>query len=147
MTESGLATFRIEKERWIRFQQLAKDSNTNASKLIIGFIDACLDSRIDVNDYTIVETKSETSSSDIDKYLDKYLDAYIDKYLERRIDVLMENNLSNRLDRLPIEERVRASMESFIAPMQLSIEELETYTQSQFTAVREELKKPSAIAR
>ena len=143
MTESGLATFRIEKERWIRFQQLAKDSNTNASKLIIGFIDACLDSRIDVNDYTIVETKSETSSSDIDKYLD----AHIDKYLKGRIDILMENNLSNRLDILPIEERVRASMESFIAPMQLSIEELETYTQSQFTAVREELKKPSAIAR
>lgn len=107
MTESGLATFRIEKERWARFQQLAKDSNSNASKLIISFIDACLDNRIDISDYTITQPKSAISTSGIDDYLDNHLDTRIDSYLKKNLS----SYLDNRIDNLATKELIKTALD------------------------------------
>ena len=121
MTESGLATFRIEKERWARFQQLAKDSNSNASKLIISFIDACLDNRIDIDDYTITQSKSEISTSGIDDYLDNNLDTRIGNYLAKNLS----SYLDNRIDELSIGELIRSSLETSLDPIRESVSKLE----------------------
>lgn len=124
MTESGLATFRIEKERWARFQQLAKDSNSNASKLIISFIDACLDNRIDIGDYTITQPKSAISTSGIDEYLDNNLDTRIGNYLAKNLN----SYLDSRIDELPIRELIRASVETALDPIRESVSKSETVT-------------------
>jgi hypothetical protein len=121
MTDSGLATFRIEKERWARFQQLAKDSNSNASKLIISFIDACLDNRIDIDDYTITQPKSAISTSSIDEYLDNNLDTRIGNYLAKNLN----SYLDNRIDELPIKELIRASVETALDPIRDTVSKLQ----------------------
>ena len=39
-----LATFRVQDTKWAAFQALCKDSGSNASKELIGFITGCLES-------------------------------------------------------------------------------------------------------
>lgn len=38
-----LATFRVQDEEWAEFQALCKESGSNASKELIGYIRACLE--------------------------------------------------------------------------------------------------------
>jgi hypothetical protein len=37
-----LATFRVQDEEWLGFQALCKESGSNASKELIGYIQGCL---------------------------------------------------------------------------------------------------------
>ena len=39
-----LATFRVKEDNWLNFQALCKESGTNASAVLIAYIQACLDS-------------------------------------------------------------------------------------------------------
>jgi hypothetical protein len=100
MAESALGTFRVDKDLWAKFQELAKSGDSNASKLIVGFIEACVDNRIDIKDYTSIKpkSKSENLSEIIDEYLDKHLDKRIDLNLEVRIDEYLDKHLEKRLD-------------------------------------------------
>jgi hypothetical protein len=62
------------------------------------------------------------------------------------IEEMIKTYVSNHLD-IPsidsgnVEELVRASIETALQPINESVRELETYTQSQFVAMRDELKK------
>ncbi len=94
MSDSTLATFRIDKKTWDDFKQLAKDRGSNASSEITRFILGSL-GRLDVN-------LEEVETNDIDTYLennlDKYLEENIDKYLEGRIDNSTDNNIDERIE-------------------------------------------------
>lgn len=120
MTEQTIATFRIEKQKWVNFQELAKTGETNASRLIIGFIEACTDSRIDIADYAVTKPRSiDTSTDSIDSYLDKHLDIRIDSYLEKltppqSVDI----------------ETVRSEIEQALEPIRESISRLVEMPQS-----------------
>lgn len=50
-----LATFKIDKNNWLDFQALAKANENNATKLLRGFIAACLDGRIDFESLQTIE--------------------------------------------------------------------------------------------
>ncbi|MBD2181883.1 hypothetical protein H6S82_00245 [Planktothrix sp. FACHB-1355] len=43
MTNKKLATFRIDASKWQAFQQWAKRSGSNASALLVEYIEECLD--------------------------------------------------------------------------------------------------------
>ena len=155
MAESVLGTFRVEKELWTKFQELAKSGGSNASKAIVGFIQACIDNNIDVKDYTSTKPKPkpENLSEAVDAYLDKNLDTRIDRNLDTCIYNYLEKNLDRRLDeRLDkgdIQKMVKESIEVALEPITVSVTEAEDYTRSQIEKVREELmsvKKLSAIA-
>ena len=155
MAESVLGTFRVEKELWTKFQELAKSGGSNASKVIVGFIQACIDNSIDVKDYTSTKPKPkpENLSEAVDAYLDKNLDTRIDRNLDTCIYNYLEKNLDRRLDeRLDkgdIQKMVKESIEVALEPITVSVTEAEDYTRSQIEKVREELmsvKKLSAIA-
>lgn len=51
-----------------------------------------------------------------------------------------------RLKSIDLEETIKTNIERATKPIDESINELETYTRSQFAALREELKKPLAVA-
>ena len=112
MSESKLATFRIDKERWDKFVLLAKDNDSNASKLIIGFIDACIDNRIDLNIYTITPPKSTVSNIGIDEYLDSHLDTRIDSYLKKNLSSYIANCIDNLATKELIETELAPIVES-----------------------------------
>jgi hypothetical protein len=155
MADSALGTFRVDKDSWTKFQEIAKSGGTNASKLIVGFIDACLDNSIDINDYktTKPKPKPENLNENIDVYLDKNLDTRIHRNLDVRICDYLEKNLDAHLrvclGRGDIQKMVNESIEIALEPIGLSVSEAETYTKLQIEAVRGELmavKKLSAIA-
>ena len=120
MSESKLATFRIDKERWDKFVLLAKDNDSNASKLIIGFIDACIDNRIDFNIYTITPPKSTVSNIGIDEYLDSHLDTRIDSYLKKNLSSYLANCIDNSATEYSIETVLDPIIESVEIPVAIT---------------------------
>jgi hypothetical protein len=143
MADSALGTFRVDKDSWAKFQEIAKSGGTNASKLIVGFIDACLDNSIDINDYktTKPKPKPENLSESIDVYLDNNLDARLKAIIGNRLD-------KSGIDTNDIQKMVNESIEIALEPIGLSVSEAETYTKSQIEAVRGEMmavKKLSAV--
>jgi hypothetical protein len=106
MNKSVLATFRVDEEKWKRFQQLAKESGYSASALLVGFIDKSIDSGvespplqpniIDTNIDKIIESYLEKN---LDKYIDDSLDKIIESYLEKNLDKYIDNTLDKRVER------------------------------------------------
>ena len=144
MAESVLGTFRVEKELWTKFQELAKSGGSNASKVIVGFIQACIDNSIDVKDYTSTKPKPkpENLNEAVDAYLDKNLDTRIGSNLDACIYDYLEKNLDRRLDeRLDkgdIQKMVNESLEIALEPITASVSEAKDYTRSQIEQVRED---------
>ena len=111
MTESVLGTFRVEKELWNKFQGLAKSSSSNASQVIVGFIQACIDGSvdgsIDIKNYTNIKPKQKADADNIDgvidAYLDKNLDTCIYDYLDKNLDQLIGERLDKNLNQLKFE--------------------------------------------
>jgi hypothetical protein len=130
MAESALGTFRVDKDLWAKFQELAKSGDSNASKLIVGFIEACIDNRIDIKDYTSTKPKPkpENLSVSIDSYLDKNLDTRIDHNLDARIDSYLEKNLDAHLgtclDKGNLQKMVNESIEIALEPTKLEVAQL-----------------------
>jgi tetrahydromethanopterin S-methyltransferase subunit G len=82
MTERTLGTFRIDKAQWEAFQGKAKEHGSNASSLIISWIEAYLDDSLD----------------SIDNGIDKRIDN-IDERIDKRIDTVFLS-VQERLDKL-----------------------------------------------
>ena len=93
-----LATFRIDQSLWEKFKAIAKDKRTNASSLIIGYIEGVV-SAGGVDDFGVssLQQAESISYADIDKYLDEKIKLLslqqaesislqdIDKYLDEKI--------------------------------------------------------------
>ena len=82
-----------------------------------------------------VSTLSLCSHDDVSKRIDDAID--------NRVLPLIESATSELVKTSTVEELVKVNIE----PLADLLAELETYTQSQFAAVRDELKKPLASAR
>jgi hypothetical protein len=96
-----LATFRIDENLWGKFKAIAKDKRTNASSLIIGYIQGVVNAG-GVDDFGVspVQQVQSISYADIDKYIDEKIKllslqqaqpisyADIDKYLDEKIKLL-----------------------------------------------------------
>jgi hypothetical protein len=82
MTDRNLRTFRCDAERWKAFKSKASENNTNASALLLQFIDTylaygCIDNGIDSKDGC---TDTHIDSTDID--IDSRIDSRIDNLLQ-----------------------------------------------------------------
>lgn len=91
MIQKKLATFRIDADQWDAFQEWAKRSGTNASALLVNYIEQCL-----------VSTPSRFSHfpDRMNKNLDKRLDSleqrllFLETSLEARIQYLIQQHLA-----------------------------------------------------
>ncbi|MFB2891734.1 hypothetical protein ACE1CI_02205 [Aerosakkonemataceae cyanobacterium BLCC-F50] len=102
MIQKKLATFRIDADQWDAFQEWAKRSGTNASALLVNYIEQCL-----------VSTPSRFSQfpDRMNKNLDKRLDRleqrllFLETSLEGRIQYLIQQHIAtNHHQFLPSEE-------------------------------------------
>ena len=154
MAESALGTFRIDKDLWAKFQKLAKSKDTNASKLIVGFIEASIGNRVDVKDYktTKPNPKLENLSESIDTYLSENLDDRVKAIMSDRLDKSLDKSGMDTNDiQKMVNESIEVALESIAKRAEavaISVSETEAYTRLQIEAVRGELmevKKLSAI--
>lgn len=129
----------------MKFADLAKRSNLSMSYLVNQAIDRMLAAdSIDVyRDSMVVSAGNYVDSSvggmtrtDIERLVKSYVDSH-------NSSAVAEEILKTSGDATVLEELVKVNVE----PLADLLAELETYTQSQFAAVRDELKKPFAIAR
>ena len=81
MTERTLGTFRIDKAQWEAFQSRAKENGSNASSLILSWIDLYLDGNLDSLDKT--ESCLDNSIDNVDSRIDKRLDEILLTVQER----------------------------------------------------------------
>ena len=113
MTDTTLATFRVDKDTWKEFKEWASDKGSNASTELnqfilrsLGRIDDNLDNNIDSRDNCIDEDIDKRIENYLDCYLDKrievtvknYLDKHIDKYIDTNTDQRIDSNIDNNID-------------------------------------------------
>jgi hypothetical protein len=87
MTERTLGTFRIDKSQWEAFQGKAKENGSNASSLILSWIELYLDGNLDSIDK--VKSCLDDSIDSIDNRIDKRVEERLQPIRER-IDELMK---------------------------------------------------------
>ena len=165
----------IDEDKRVKFADLARRNNLSMSYLVNQAIDRMLESdSTDIHRDSIVTSvnsnyidssavgmtrtdieeliKSSIVSIDIKQLVKSYVDSHNSSVVSiddvKRLIASSANELLELMPSdIPTLEIIKAEIEHSIAPIENSMEELETYTKSQFAAVREELKKPSAIAR
>jgi hypothetical protein len=154
MTEDlmKMASFRIDRDLWAKFGAIAKRERLTVTDVLTDYIQRCTDN--DRTEYA-VNTGNDPSVSTDNYDIDKLNDAVmtrINEAIDNRVLPLIESAtarvvadelLKTSTDATALEELVKVNIE----PLADLLAELETYTQSQFAAVRDELKKPLAILR
>jgi hypothetical protein len=88
-----LATFRVDGDIWQQFQDIARQNNTTATALLIGFIEGVLESGIDkVNQPSIqdIDKTTQPSIQDIDKTTQPSIQG-IDTMIDNRIRLSIQN--------------------------------------------------------
>lgn len=93
MTKKKLATFRIDPNEWEAFQEWAKRSGTNASALLVDYIEQCLDRPPS----KISKFLQNETTSNIDYRIDtieKRLKA-LEESIEQRIEKFIKRQMAN----------------------------------------------------
>lgn len=111
MADKILATFRVDSDKWEAFKSAAGLDDSNASAVLLEFIDWYLD-----GNRLTSESVSSPNLDGIDSRIDKLIDdrmAQIDKRIDERIDDRMVDKtayLSNSLNDLlgKVYERIEA---------------------------------------
>ena len=153
-----MASFRIDREVWAKFGAIAKRERLTATDVLTEYIQRCTDNdrteyavRIDTDDNLstdtydtdkfneavrmAVSTLSLLSKDDVSKRIDDAID--------NRVSILIESATSELVKTSTVEELIKSNIE----PLAELMTDLEAYTRSNFETVREDLKKPLAIAR
>jgi hypothetical protein len=147
-----MASFRIDKDLWAKFGAIAKGERLTVTDVLTNYIQRCTDN--DRTEYAVNTGNDSpviTDNYDTDKLnnaVNTAINTRIDEAIDKQIKPLIERSVAEELlktssDATVLEELVKVNVE----PLADLLAELETYTQSQFAAVRDELKKPFAIAR
>ena len=147
-----MASFRIDREVWAKFGAIAKRERLNATEVLTEYIQRCTDN--DRTEYAVridTDTSTSTDTYDTDKFNEAVMTAVLTLSLcshddvSKRIDDAIDNRVSPLIEAATLELVKTSTVEQLvkvdIEPLTNSIVELETYTQSQFKAVRDELKK------
>jgi hypothetical protein len=164
----------IDEDKRVKFADLAKRNNLSMSYLVNKAIDRMLETdSIDIHRDSIVASvgnyvdssaggmtrtdieelvKSSIVSMDIERLVKSYVDSHNSSVVSTDdVKQLITASANELLELIPSDiptlETIKAEINLSIAPIENSIAELETYTQSQLAAVRDELKKPLAIVR
>jgi hypothetical protein len=164
----------IDEDKRVKFADLAKRNNLSMSYLVNQAIDRMLETdSIDIHRDSIVASvgnyvdpsvggmnrtdieefiKSSIVSMDIERLVKSYVDSHSSSVVStddvKQLITASANELLELIPSgIPTLETIKAEINLSISPIENSIAELETYTQSQFAAVRDELKKPLAIVR
>lgn len=88
-----LATFRIDSELWAQFIELAKSENTNATKLLIRFIQSRIDDDIDKPESVYTDAHIDQSAINTDERIDQRFEQWLkersthDHHIKTRLDV------------------------------------------------------------
>lgn len=131
---SKLATFRVDGADWQQFQDIARENNTTASALLIGFIQNVIESGIDkVNQPSIQETDKTSlpSIQDIDKTSQPSM---------QDIDKLIDNKI-----RLSIQSGdIKEQSQKLHAQTSINLNEVLHQMNERFEEVSERLKKLNA---
>ena len=138
-----MASFRIDRDLWAKFGAIAKRERLTVTDVLTDYIQRCTDN--DRTEYAVntVNTGNDdivnTSNYDNDAVM-----TMVNTAIDNRVLPLIESATARvASDDKALEDLVKVNIE----PLADLLAELETYTQSQFAAVREELKKPLAIVR
>lgn len=164
----------IDEDKRVKFADLAKRNNLSMSYLVNQAIDRMLETdSVDIHRDSIVTPvgnyvdssvggmnrtdieeliKSSIVSIDIKRLVKSYVENYSSSVVSvDEVKQLIAASTNELLELIPSDiptlETIKAEIKHSIAPIENSIAELETYTQSQLAAVRDELKKSPAIAR
>jgi hypothetical protein len=164
----------IDEDKRGKFADLAKRNNLSMSYLVNQAIDRMLEvDSIDIHRDSIVTSvgnyvdssvggmtrtdieelvKSSIVSMDIERLVKSYVDSHNSSVVStddvKQLITASANELLELIPSgIPTLETIKAEINLSIAPIENSIAELETYTQSQLAAVRDELKKQWAIVR
>jgi hypothetical protein len=147
-----MASFRIDRDLWAKFGAIAKRERLTVTDVLTEYIQRCTDN--DRTEYAVNtgnDIPVSTDNYDIDKLNDAVM-TRINEAIDNRVLPLIESAtarvvaselLKTSTDATALEELVKVNIE----PLADLLAELETYTQSQFAAVRADLKKPLAIVR
>jgi hypothetical protein len=164
----------IDEDKRVKFADLAKRNNLSMSYLVNQAIDRMLETdSIDTHRDSIVTSagnyvdssvggmtrtdieeliKSSIVSMDIERLVKSYVDSCNSSVVSTDdVKQMIAASTNELLELIPSDiptlETIKVEIEHSITPIENSIAELETYTQSQFASVRADLKKPSTIAR
>ena len=132
-----IASFRTKEGVWAEFCQKAESIGLTATDVIKAAMEQFINGTYSpMNIHTAVSTLSLSNHDDVMTRIDTAIDNRVLPLIESATARVVANDKA-------LEEMVKVNIE----PLADLLAELETYTQSQFAAVREELKKPLAIAR
>jgi hypothetical protein len=152
-SEMMMASFRVDRELWTKFGAIAKRERLTATDVLTDYIQRCTDNdkteyAVSINTDTIISTDTYVS----DKLNDAVMMIISTMSLPSKDDI--STMISTAIDKAlsvkpstPDNSAIKSLVQAQIEPLADLLTELETYTQSQFKAVREELGKPLAIAR
>jgi len=148
-----MASFRIDKELWAKFGAIAKRERLTVTDVLTEYIQRCTDN--DRTEYAVNTGNDDTvkighygnNDVNIGNYNNAAVMTMVNTAIDKRVLLLIESATvrvvadellkTSSIDATVLEELVKVNIE----PLADLLAELETYTQSQFAAVREELKK------
>jgi gas vesicle protein len=129
-----LATFRVDSADWQRFQDTAKQNNTTASALLIGFIQSVIESGIDkVNQPSIqdIDKTTQPSIQDIDKTTQPSIQD-IDTMIDDKIRLSIQNG------------DIKEQSQELYAQVSINLNEVLHQMNERFEEVNNRLKKLNA---
>ena len=129
-----LATFRVDGADWQQFQDIAKQNNTSASALLIGFIQSVIESGIDKTSQPSIqdiEKTSQPSIQDIDKTSQPSI---------QDIDTMIDNKIRLSIQNGDIKEQ----SQELHAQTSINLNEVLRQMNERFEEVNERLKKLNA---
>ena len=148
-----MASFRIDKELWAKFGAIAKRERLTVTDVLTEYVQRCTDN--DRTEYAVNTGNDDTvnighygnNDVNIGNYNNAAVMTMVNTAIDKRVLLLIESATvrvvadellkTSSIDATVLEELVKVNIE----PLADLLAELETYTQSQFAAVREELKK------
>ncbi|MBE9225336.1 hypothetical protein IQ264_07810 [Phormidium sp. LEGE 05292] len=99
MKQKKLATFRIDADEWVAFQEWARRSGTNASAILVNYIEECLE-----------RTPTRFSHFPIER-MNKNIDKRLDN-IEERLK-LLETSLEARIQK-EVQQQIAISNQEFM---------------------------------
>ena len=138
-----MASFRIDRELWVKFGKLVKSERLTATDVLTDYIQRCTDN--DKSQYAVNTSTDESVSTgtyDDTRLNDAVMTAIGTLSLPDRDAVMMM--VSTAIE-ASLQLSVQVMIESALEPITEQVTLVESFTQNQIQAVRDELKKLWAI--